>query len=35
VDIEKISASFVNGVLTLTLEKVPEVKPRKIEVHAA
>ncbi len=35
VDIEKISASFVNGILTLTLEKVPEVKPRKIEVKAA
>ena len=35
VGIEKISASFVNGILTLTLEKVPEVKPRKIEVKAA
>lgn len=35
VDSEKISGSFQNGVLTLTLEKVPEVKPRKITVKAA
>lgn len=35
VDIEKISASFANGILTLVLEKLPEVKPRKIKVKAA
>jgi HSP20 family protein len=35
VESEKISGSFKNGVLTLTLEKAPEVKPRKITVKAA
>lgn len=32
VDREKIDASFKNGLLTLTLHKVPESKPRAIEV---
>jgi HSP20 family protein len=32
VDSEKVSASFKNGVLTLTLPKKAEAKPRRIEV---
>lgn len=32
VDREKIDASFKNGLLTLSLEKAPEAKPKKIEV---
>lgn len=32
VDREKIDASFKNGLLTLTLNKVPESKPRAIEI---
>jgi HSP20 family protein len=35
VDSEKISGSFNNGILTIILEKLPEVKPRKIKVQAA
>lgn len=34
VDREKIDAGFKNGLLTLTLHKVPESKPRDIEVKA-
>lgn len=30
---EKISANFEDGLLTLTLPKAPEVKPKKIEVQ--
>jgi HSP20 family protein len=32
---DKIEASFDSGVLTLRLPKVEEVKPKRIEVHAA
>ena len=32
VDREKIDANFKDGLLTLTLEKAPESKPKKIEV---
>ena len=32
VDREKIDARFANGLLTLTLHKLPETKPRAIEV---
>jgi HSP20 family protein len=37
VDAEKIEATFSNGVLTLTLPKLPELKPksRKIEIQSA
>lgn len=35
VDPEKISASLKDGVLTVTLEKVPEAKPRHITVKTA
>lgn len=35
VSVEGISASLVNGVLTLKLPWLPEVKPRKIEVKAS
>ncbi len=34
VNSEKVSANFKNGVLTITLPKRDEVKPRKIEVKA-
>ena len=34
VDSAKVSANFKNGVLTITLPKRDEVKPRKIEVKA-
>ncbi|WP_319559655.1 Hsp20/alpha crystallin family protein [Marispirochaeta sp.] len=32
VDNEKISGSFSNGILTLTMEKRPEAKPRQIKI---
>ena len=32
VDIEKIEASYENGVLEVSLPKAPEVKPKKVEV---
>ena len=32
VDTEKIEASFSNGILTLTIPKIEEVKPRKITI---
>lgn len=35
VDTERVEASLQNGVLTLTLSKRPELKPRRIEVKAA
>jgi len=34
VDKEKIEAVIKNGVLTLTLPKAPEIKPRKIEIKS-
>ena len=34
VDREKIEAKFKNGLLTLTLHKAPETKPKSIEVKA-
>ncbi len=34
VDADKVEAVYENGVLTLTIPKAEEVKPRKIEVHA-
>lgn len=33
VDADKVTAEYVNGVLTLTLPKTPEVQPRKITVQ--
>lgn len=33
-DLDKVTASAVNGVLTITLPKAPEAKPRKISVKA-
>jgi HSP20 family protein len=32
VDVEKIEASYENGVLEVSLPKAPEVKPKKVEV---
>jgi len=32
VDVDKIEASYENGILEITLPKVPEVKPKKITV---
>jgi HSP20 family protein len=34
IDPEKVSAQLADGVLTLTLEKAAEVKPRQISVRA-
>ncbi len=34
VDREKINANFKDGLLTLTMEKAPEAKPKKIEVKS-
>lgn len=34
VDADKADATFESGVLTLHLPKVPEVRPKKIEVKA-
>jgi HSP20 family protein len=35
VDSQKIHGSFADGVLTLTLEKSPEAKPREIKIRSA
>ncbi len=35
VDRDKIEAKFANGVLTLEIEKRPEIKPRTIKIKAA
>jgi HSP20 family protein len=35
VDAEKIDANLANGVLTVTVAKLPEKQPRKITVHGA
>ncbi len=35
VDAEKTHATLKNGVLTITLEKAPEVKPRQIAIRAS
>jgi HSP20 family protein len=35
VDSQKINGSFADGVLTLTLEKSPEAKPREIKIRSA
>ena len=32
VDAEKIGASFKNGLLTLTVEKAPEIMPKRIDI---
>ena len=34
VEEDKVQASFKNGVLTVTLPKRAEAKPRRIEIHA-
>lgn len=34
-DVEQIEAAFVNGVLVVTIHKLPEVAPRKISVTSA
>ena len=34
VDREKIDAQFTNGLLTLTLNRAPEAKPKKIEIKS-
>jgi HSP20 family protein len=33
VDAERISASYVNGVLEVVLPRLPQAQPRKIEIH--
>ena len=35
IDPEKVSATLANGVLTIALEKAPEVKPRQINVRVS
>jgi len=35
VDVEKIDGNYKNGVLTLSLQKKPETKPKSIKVKAA
>lgn len=35
VDVDNVSADFVNGVLTIRLPKSESVKPRKIEINVA
>ena len=35
VDADKINGSFVDGVLTLTMDKRPEAKPKEIKIRAA
>lgn len=34
IDREKVTADYTHGILTVTLPKAPEAKPRKIEVRA-
>jgi HSP20 family protein len=35
VDLQGINGTFLNGILVLSLKKIPEEKPRKIKVKAA